>query len=65
MVDASGGHGAFPLLCGINQIPHEIDTWNENGVSLVWVKVPLLTSDTEIGAHYGSDAPGTALDRSK
>ena len=57
---ARGGDLRFSDAGG-NLIPHEIDTWNENGVSLVWVKVPLLTSDTEIFAYYGSDAPGTAL----
>ena len=31
----------------------EVDTWNTNGVSLVWVKVPTLNSDTQITAYYG------------
>ncbi len=34
-------------------IPHEIDTWNEEGVSYVWVKVPALSSTTKIFAYYG------------
>lgn len=27
-------------------LPHEIDTWNKSGESLVWVKVPKLVKDT-------------------
>ncbi len=38
-------------------IPHEIDTWDENGVSTVWVKVPSLTPATKITACYGCDNP--------
>ena len=47
-----------------NLIPHEIDTWNSNGVSTVWVKVPSLTSATTITAHYGCALP-VAIDSSK
>ena len=40
-----------------NLIPHEIDTWDTNGVSTVWVKVPALTASTTITAHYGCAKP--------
>lgn len=40
-----------------NLIPHEIDTWAEDGESLVWVRVPRLTSATSIVAHYGCSSP--------
>ena len=46
-----------------NLIPHEVDTWNPNGVSTVWVKVPSLTAATTITAHYGSSLP-VAVDSS-
>ena len=36
-----------------NMLDHEIDTWDENGVSTVWVKVPTLNSSTKITAYYG------------
>ena len=36
-----------------NLLSHEIDTWNNGGESLVWVKVPLFNADTVITAHYG------------
>ena len=43
-----------------NLIPHEIDTWNDGGESLVWVQVPELTSATVIKAYYGyNGAVGT------
>jgi len=36
-----------------NLLASEVDTWNTNGVSLVWVKVPSLTAATTITAYYG------------
>ena len=42
-----------------NPIPHEIDTWDANGESLVWVKVPSLNDATTITAHYGWKGSGT------
>lgn len=36
-----------------NLLASEVDTWNTNGVSLVWVKVPSLTMATRITAYYG------------
>ncbi|MBP5321800.1 MAG: DUF2341 domain-containing protein [Kiritimatiellae bacterium] len=36
-------------------IPHEIDTWNTAGESLIWVKVPVLTgTTTSIRLYYGT-----------
>lgn len=35
----------------------EVDTWNPDGESLVWVKVPTLTRSTRITAYYGSANP--------
>jgi hypothetical protein len=32
----------------------EVDIWNTNGESLVWVKVPTLAKGTKIWARYGS-----------
>lgn len=41
---------------GDNVIPYEVDTWNTSGASLVWVKVPSLTSATTFTMYYcGSD----------
>ena len=32
---------------------HEMDTWNTNGVSCVWVKIPSLSNSTKITVYYG------------
>jgi hypothetical protein len=34
-------------------LPSEVERWNPNGESLVWVKVPTLTRGTHITAYYG------------
>lgn len=34
-------------------LPSEVELWNTNGESLVWVKVPELTRETRISAYYG------------
>ena len=36
-----------------NLLDSEIDIWDPNGVSLVWVNVPSLSSGTAIKAYYG------------
>ena len=33
----------------------EVETWNTQGESLVWVKVPTLSASTAITCYYGSD----------
>lgn len=47
---------------------HEIDTWNVNGESLVWVLVPELTKDTTICMNFAdesiTEAPSYSLDGS-
>ena len=41
---------------GDNVIPFEVDTWNTSGTSLIWVKVPSVTSTTAFKMYYcGSD----------
>lgn len=40
-----------------NLLSSEVDTWNVNGESLVWVKVPSLNADTVITAYYGCANP--------
>ena len=34
-------------------LDYEIDTWNAEGESLIWVRVPTLTKTTKISAYYG------------
>ena len=40
-----------------NALAYEVDTWNPQGESLVWVKVPSLTAATEITMRWGSANP--------
>ena len=54
----NGGDLRFADADG-NLLASEVDTWNSNGVSLVWVKVPSLTSSTKITAYYGCDSVPT------
>ena len=56
---AKGGDLRFADAEG-NLLPHEIDTWNPDGESTVWVKVPSLTKDTAITAYYGNPSPCAA-----
>ena len=58
---AKGGDLRFADADG-NRLPHEIDTWNEDGVSTVWVKVPRLEKDTTISAFYGCTGTPVAVD---
>ena len=56
-----GGDLRFYDAAG-NMLAHEIDTWNPDGVSTVWVKVPTLDATTKITAKYGCAAPPEAAD---
>ena len=50
-------------------IPHEIDTWNPNGMSLIWVRLPEMKNGTKFTMCYRSplvnppDDPGNAFER--
>ena len=35
-------------------IPHEIDTWNKNGMSLIWVRLPRMNNGTKFTMCYRS-----------
>ncbi|MBO7167028.1 MAG: DUF2341 domain-containing protein [Kiritimatiellae bacterium] len=50
---SGGGDLAFLDEKG-NLLAHEVDTWNTEGESLVWVKIPLLARDTKIYMVYGN-----------
>jgi hypothetical protein len=50
-----GGDLRFANASGTIPIPHEIDEWNTNGVSSVWVQVPSLAGTNEsIWAFWGN-----------
>ena len=49
-----------------NKLAYEIDTWDEEGTSFVWVKVPTLTAATKIIATWGDpDATTMPGERAK
>jgi hypothetical protein len=58
------GENGIHLVFGTEQdgeivvYPHEIDTWNPDGVSLVWVKLPALSADSEFNLYYGGTGTG-------
>ncbi len=52
---ANGADISFVLADG-TVLPHEIDTWNTSGESLVWVKVPALTGTSTSFLFRWSDA---------
>ncbi|MCQ2391047.1 MAG: DUF2341 domain-containing protein, partial [Kiritimatiellae bacterium] len=39
-----------------NDLPYEVDGFNEKGTTLVWVMVPYFTKSTAIKAYWGMDA---------
>ena len=61
MVDAEAGSD----LCFVGMdgagLPFEIDTWNTNGESLVWVKLPTMEQDASFVMCWGSTSSGKAV----
>lgn len=44
-----------------NVIPHEVDTWNAAGTSLIWVKLSTMTNGTSFSMSYRSSTVGKTL----
>ena len=42
-------------------LAYDIDTWDTDGTSLVWVTVPVLTNGTKIAMFYRSSTPGKSV----
>jgi hypothetical protein len=61
---SDGSDLAFGVNVGgvITVYPHEIDTWDPEGESLIWVKVPTVDKDTAFAMYYGY---GTTAPESK
>jgi hypothetical protein len=45
---------AFTDATGLTNLNYEIDKWNTNGLSCVWVQVPALASNSTITAWWGA-----------
>ena len=54
---AANGADIFFTDSGGNVLSHEIDHWNADGASYIWVKVPTLTAATTITMHWGEALP--------
>jgi hypothetical protein len=53
----TGGDLRFADSSGLLLIPHEIDEWNTNGTSSVWVSVPQLSgTNSFVWAYWGNPA---------
>ena len=57
---STGADIAFVGMDG-NGLPFEIDTWNTNGTSLVWVRLSTMTNGTQFVMCWGSDSSGRAV----
>ena len=53
---ADGADFAFSSADGETAFPREIESWNTNGESLVWVHVPVLTNGFAFAATWGDPA---------
>ena len=49
----TGGDLRFKTADGLTDLSFEIESWNTNGTSLVWVRVPALNAATSILARWG------------
>ena len=57
---ATAGDLRFTDASGFRLIPHEVDEWNTNGTSSVWVDVPSIASTNDfIWAYWGNPAAAT------
>ncbi|HZM05718.1 MAG TPA: DUF2341 domain-containing protein [Candidatus Saccharimonadales bacterium] len=52
----NGSDLRFTDASGTTMLPYEIDEWNNNGVSTIWVEIPLLNG-TNIWAYWGNSSP--------
>ena len=56
----NGADIAFVDMSGVG-LPFEIDTWNTNGTSLIWVRLPSMTNCTEFVMCWGSATSGKTV----
>jgi autotransporter-associated beta strand protein len=51
---ASGADLRFTDQTQASELSYEIEKWNTNGLSYVWVRVPLLSRSSSLLAHWGN-----------
>lgn len=50
---SNGADLRFADASGTSMLPYEIDEWNDNGLSTIWVQIPVLNG-TNIWAYWGN-----------
>ena len=56
MVSPTGGDLRFTDGTGTNDISFEVESWNTNGESIVWVQVPVLSNNACVFMYWGNAA---------
>jgi hypothetical protein len=51
---ANGSDLRFTDASGTNLLPFEIDEWNDDGSSTIWVQIPVLNATNNIWAYWGN-----------
>ena len=62
LLQTDGKDLAFTSIDGATTYPHEIDTWNPAGESLVWVLLPTMENGTTFRMHFGDESIAAAPD---
>lgn len=57
---STGADIAFVGMDGVG-LPFEIDTWNTNGTSLIWVRLPSMRNGTQFVMCWGSETSGKTV----
>lgn len=60
LASPDGSDLRFTAADGVTELPYEIDAWNTNGNSYVWVQVPKLTAKIWITASWGDVSQATS-----
>ncbi|MBR1921739.1 MAG: DUF2341 domain-containing protein, partial [Kiritimatiellae bacterium] len=60
MFPSTGDDIAFVAADGA-ALAYDIDTWNPNGTSLVWVRIPSMENETQFAMYYRSSKSGKDL----
>ena len=59
-MQSDGKDLAFTSTDGVTTYPHEIDTWDTNGESLVWVLLPSMENGTTFRMNWGDPSLAAA-----
>jgi|GEM_PF-5977948 len=60
-ISPSGNDLRFTADDGIQTLNHEIESWNTNGNSYVWVNIPVLTNGTTLWAYWDNPSASALI----